>query len=309
MKNFTSQSNTKFLLLFCAIMLAISTANVSAQVSTLTEGFTTVPPPGWVVDGNSTPVGTNPTFVQGNPAVFNAQAGPTNSWALANFNATTGTNTISTFLITPQLNLQNGAVMTFFTRTTPASPFPDRLQVRLSTAGASVNVGTTNADVGDFTTLLLDINPTLVVGGYPEDWTQFTVNITGLAAPTTGRIAFRYFVPNGGPTGDNSNIIGIDTFNYTAGATASGVSVSGKVLARDTDGNRTPFGVSSAIVTLTDMNGQVRRVRTDAAGNYLFEEVNAGETYIVNVYSKRYNFAPQTITITENLSDLNFMSY
>lgn len=308
MKNFTSQSNIKFLLLFCAVMLAISTATVKAQVNTLTEGFEVVPPPGWVLDNNSTPNGTTGWF-QGNPAVFPAQAGPTNSYIGANFNNTTGTNTISNFLITPVLNIRNGAQFTFFTRTTPASPFPDRLIVRLSTAGASVNTGTTNTSVGDFTTVLQDINPTLTPGGYPEDWTAFTITLSGIAAPTTGRIAFHYFVEMGGPTGDNSNFVGIDSFTYNAAATASGVSVSGKVLARDTNGNRTLFGVSSAIVTLTDMNGQVRRVRTDAAGNYVFEEVNPGETYIVNVYSKRYNFAPQTITITENLSDLNFTSY
>jgi hypothetical protein len=31
----------------------------------------------------------------------------------------------------------------------------------------------------------------------------------------TGRIAFRYFVPNGGPDGDNSNYIGLDDVSYT----------------------------------------------------------------------------------------------
>src|SRR2546428_3306592 len=48
----------------------------------------------------------------------------------------------------------------FYTRTVDMPSFPDRLQVRMSTNGASSNVGTTATDVGDFTTLLLDINPT-----------------------------------------------------------------------------------------------------------------------------------------------------
>ena len=107
-----------------------------------------------------------------------------------------------------------GVTMTFWTRTTTANPFPDRLQVRMSTAGASQNVGTTATDVGDFTTLLLDINPTYTVGGYPEVWTQQTVTVTGVPAATLGRLAFRYFVENGGPTGANSNYIGIDTFQF-----------------------------------------------------------------------------------------------
>ena len=50
--------------------------------------------------------------------------------------------------------------MSFYTRTVDAPTFPDRLQVRMSTNGASSNVGTTATDVGDFTALLLDINPT-----------------------------------------------------------------------------------------------------------------------------------------------------
>ena len=45
-----------------------------------------------------------------------------------------------------------------------------------------------------------------------KDWTQFTANIpTGSG---TGRIAFRYYVTNGGSGGTNSNVIGIDEFSY-----------------------------------------------------------------------------------------------
>ena len=85
----------------------------------------------------------------------------------------------------------------------------------MSTNGASSNVGTTATDVGDFITLLLDINPTYTTTGYPNVWTQFTVTVSGLGSPTTGRLAFRYFVENGGPSGANSDYIGIDTFAFT----------------------------------------------------------------------------------------------
>ena len=185
----------------------------------LTEGFddiTTLTAAGWVQLNHSTTVGTTSWF-QGNDAVFPAQGGtlPT-SYIGANFNNTTGTNTISNWLLTPPVALAPGATMTFWTRTTTANPFPDRLQVRMSTNGASQNVGTTATDVGDFTTILLDIDPTYTVGAYPEVWTQFTVTIfLPPAGPSvTGRLAFRYFVENGGPTGTNSNYIGIDTFQY-----------------------------------------------------------------------------------------------
>jgi hypothetical protein len=57
--------------------------------------------------------------------------------------------------------------------------------------GRALTLGTTAFDLGDFTNLLLDIKPTYTVGGYPEAWTQFTVNISGVPAGTTGRLAFK----------------------------------------------------------------------------------------------------------------------
>src|SRR5204863_9431075 len=87
-----------------------------------------------------------------------------------------------------------------------------------STNGTSSNVGSAATDVGDFTTLLLDINPTYALTGYPNVWTQFTVTVSGVGSPTTGRLAFRYFVENGGPTGANSDYIGIDTMHYACTA-------------------------------------------------------------------------------------------
>src|SRR5204862_2232688 len=106
---------------------------------------------------------------------------------------------------------------TFWTRTVTTPVLADRLQVRMSTNGASTDVGATATSVGDFQTLLLDINPTYTLTGYPNAWTQFTVTVSGVPSPTTGRLAFRYFVENGGPTGANSDYIGIDTFQFSGG--------------------------------------------------------------------------------------------
>jgi len=106
------------------------------------------------------------------------------------------------------ISLRNGSSLTFYTRTVAMSAFPDRLQIRMSTNGESINVGTGAFDVGDFTNLLLDINPTYAMGGYPETWTQFTVAINGVPPLATDRLAFRYFVENGRLNGTNSNYIG-----------------------------------------------------------------------------------------------------
>jgi hypothetical protein len=187
-----------------------------ASCGSITEGFddiTTLGGAGWVQLNHSMPIGTT-GWGQGNDAVFPSHAGAPNSYIFANFRNTTGTNTISNWLLTPAVTLQNGVTMTFWTRTTTESPFPDRLQVRMSTNGASQNVGVTATDVGDFTSLLLDINPTYTVGGYPEVYTQMTVTVTGVPSATLGRLAFRYFVEDGGDGFINSNYIGIDTFQF-----------------------------------------------------------------------------------------------
>ncbi len=80
--------------------------------------------------------------------------------------------------------------------------------------------------------------------------------------------------------------------------TAAGVSVAGRV--------RTPNGrgLSNAYVTLTDADGNQRLARTTAFGYFHFEDVAAGETYIVGVSSKRYRFAPQVLSINQDISDV-----
>jgi hypothetical protein len=209
--------------------------NVSAATAPpAANGDCTVNMPGWVARNRSGALGTTCVF-QGNPTVFSAQAGAANSYAAMNFNSTTGTNTISTWLLTPVVTFTANSALEFWVRGGTGNTFPDRLQVRVSTAGAGTDVGASATAVGTFTTLLLDINPTYAgdfacpaagvtnvstITGFPNaGWCR--VRLTGAAGglPTSGqgRIAFRYFVENGGPTGANSNFIGIDTFAFEDG--------------------------------------------------------------------------------------------
>lgn len=154
----------------------------------------------------------------GDTTIFSAQAGTTGSYLSVNYqssSSSTGT-TLSNWLFTPTRTFNNGDVITFYTRTENGSLFPDRMEVRFSASGNGLDCGTNPLDVGTFTTLLLTINPTLTTSGYPEVWTQYTINISGLSGPTNGRIAFRYFVTNGGPGGTNSNYIGLDSYTYSS---------------------------------------------------------------------------------------------
>lgn len=64
----------------------------------------------------------------------------------------------------------------------------------------------------------------------------------------------------------------------------------------------------NAIITMTDSGGNTRTVRTTSFGYYRFDEVEAGQTYIVTVQSKRYQFAAQVVNVVEDLGELNFYS-
>jgi hypothetical protein len=198
--------------------LIISSASYAQLLSESFDDITTLPGDGWNQINVSTLAGATDWF-QGNDGVFPSNSGAVTAYIGANFNNTgdgAGTETISNWLITPVLNVENGDVVTFYTRTTTASPFPDRLQVRISDTGATSTDPTTDTDVGSYTNLLLDINPTQITGTYPDFWTQQVINISGLSGVTDVRIAFRYFVTDGGPSGSNSDYIGIDDIVVTS---------------------------------------------------------------------------------------------
>jgi|GEM_PF-1760841 len=206
--------------------LVLATVSASAGAQAFTEDFddiTLLAGNGWFLVNNSWPAGTTSWFQDTNIAAggpFDAYNGAANAYIGANYNSTAGsTGIINDWLLTPNRTLRNGVVLTFYTRK-PATPagvteYPDRLEVRLSTNGASTNVGTIGANVGDFNILMLSVNPALVAGGYPYAWTQYTVTLSGLPAPTSGRLGFRYFVTSAGPLGTNSDYIGIDNVVYT----------------------------------------------------------------------------------------------
>ncbi len=184
-----------------------------------TEDFASVPTliagPQWAFQNLSSPVGTTNWF-QGNAAlVFPSQAGAPEAYIGANFNNVAASGGVqSNWLFTPTRTLQNGDEFKFWARSID-SGFPDRLSVRMSLNGASVNVGTTATSVGDFTTELLVINPDLLPGVFTNVWTEYTITLSGIGAPTSGRIAFWYNLPNGGLAGLNGDYIGIDTVSYT----------------------------------------------------------------------------------------------
>ena len=203
-----------------AMTLSVLGLPALAGAQSFTENFddiTSLAGNGWVMTNASVAVGSTGWF-QGNPVSaggpFDAYNGAANAYIGANYNNTGSVGTISNWLMQPNRTLRNGDVLTFYTRKVSPDTYADRLEVRLSTNGASTNVGS-GSTVGDYTTLLLSINPALILNIYPTTWTQYTITMSGLPAPTSGRMAFRYFVTNAGLNGTNSDYIGIDAVAYT----------------------------------------------------------------------------------------------
>lgn len=86
--------------------------------------------------------------------------------------------------------------------------------------------------------------------------------------------------------------------------TASNVSLSGKVL------NAEGSGIANIRIVMTDTNGLSRVAVTNSFGNYIFEEVAAGQTVTVSVNSKKFVFTNPTVVlnISENVSEINFIA-
>jgi hypothetical protein len=191
----------------------MGTSAVKAQA--INEGFDDVfNLPGWDFVNMSNPLGVTDWFQGSTP--FPAHAGAATAYIGANYNNAADPNGVcANWLILPQRTLSNGDTLSFYTRTVANSAYPDRIEIRQSLNGGSIDVGPDEFGVGDYSTLLGSVNPNLIVGGYPNaDWAQQNFTLAGIGSPTSGRLAIKYFVTGCGPSGANGNYIGIDTLVY-----------------------------------------------------------------------------------------------
>ncbi|MCB9047761.1 MAG: choice-of-anchor J domain-containing protein, partial [Chitinophagales bacterium] len=203
---------------------SLALTNYTNVVTLIDEGFEdfgTSVPAGWVVKNNSTvpTVGlegwdpATPTYSGIPPANTGS------NYAASSFfgdNNGGGGGTMSMWLFTPEITISNGDVLKFYALALGDPTFPDRLQVRMSSNGASTDVGATPLSTGDFSTLLLDINPTYQGGVFLNAWVEYTVTVSGLAGPVNGRIAFRHFIED---DDINGYFVGLDDVRYIAAPT------------------------------------------------------------------------------------------
>ena len=208
------------------LISALTVGSVFANAQSFYEGFETGPT-GWgtTVTFGNTPGGDAMAFDSGtwhaqnesaplggtswfnNPTIWTPQYGT--GHLCANYNSVLTLGQINNYMMSPVRTLNNGDVIRFYTRTVPSQFYPDRLHLKMSLAGSSTATS-------DFTTTLLTVNNDLVATDYPNTYTLYTVTLSGLSGPTSGRFAFNYDVPGGGASGSNSDFISIDGVVYAA---------------------------------------------------------------------------------------------
>ena len=112
------------------------------------------------------------------------------------------------------------------------------------------------------------------------------------------------------PTGTDVNDISGTTVPFSTingvvsilGTTAAQVEVSGRVTTADGRGLR------NATVTITDQNGVAHVTTTSSFGFYQFENVDSGQTYIIGVAARRFQFTSRIIQVLDNLANVDFVA-
>lgn len=92
------------------------------------------------------------------------------------------------------------------------------------------------------------------------------------------------------------------TIGGTGCTTAAEVTVSGHVAVPN------GAGLRGATVILTDAAGNRRTVLTSSAGFFSFENVPAGETYVISIASRRFRFGSRVLHVTDNLANVDFIA-
>lgn len=155
-------------------------------------------------------------------------------------------------------------------------------------AGSPFLTGGTTSQAGIFNAAG---NFFFVANGGSRNITRFAFDaVTGVLSGQTVQAANTF--------GTEGSVSGIAYFPTTA---VSLVTLGGKVL--DANGR----AVSRAAVTLAAPGEETRIAVTNTFGNYRFNSVATGTTYTISAVEKRNNFQSQSVTLTSERLDVNFV--
>lgn len=134
-------------------------------------------------------------------------------------------------------------------------------------------------------------------GGPPTSLTAIFGTLTPAQANGAWLVCvFDYATPDGGTVGGTS-------IQLTA-PTAATASLGGRVVTPD------GRGISMTRVKLADKSGNGPTVLTNQFGYYRFDDLTVGQTYVLSVSSKSYQFenSSRIVTLNDSISDADFIS-
>ena len=104
---------------------------------------------------------------------------------------------------------------------------------------------------------------------------------------------------------DAGNGADMGAFEFELGPSAAEVSISGRIV---TMANKSERGIAGATISLTANDGNIQTARTNAFGYFQFSGVVAGESYIVQIQHKQYQFNAETLAVLDEITDLTYLA-
>lgn len=180
---------------------------------------------------------------------------------------------------------------------------PANISLGSGAAGMSLTVNTSQAAAGRIG-IVMDKDPTQPLPAGVRQLVTIEFDVAA-ANPATAMLAFgnapvRREVVNG--LAQTLTAAFTDTEISLVAPTSATVGIAGRVV--NSSGN----GIPNTVVTITDAGGESRRVLTNGFGNYYFNNITVGQTYIVTASHKRFQFEPPNylVTVSNDLVDVDF---
>jgi hypothetical protein len=125
-------------------------------------------------------------------------------------------------------------------------------------------------------------------------------NITKWDSNTTTGVLTNQIGQPANTNGAIGQLNGIAYINTTP--TAAGLSISGRVM---TSNGR---ALSRVKILLTDQKGETIVKTSNNFGYFSFDELTAGNTFVINAFTKLYQFTPQVVTLFDSINGLNLIA-
>lgn len=146
----------------------------------------------------------------------------------------------------------------------------------------------------------------------PDNVVTFTSDFLGFGLTTSRNLSFSFSSVSSGPS--SGFLIGAGGFAASFTAAGSGtfasnpppiylipsaapVSFSGRLMTSD------GHGLRNAQVFLTEANGTVHQATSSTFGYFNFPSIESGQSVIVSVRSKQFQFTPQVVSLNDNVAD------